>query len=88
MKLYSSRTGRRASAIRFSPASACSAIEKACSAAGFVNGEYKKGYGLSDDCVDPIFQDKKSEPGALGKCPCDISKVLVSYGTLRQMVGL
>jgi hypothetical protein len=58
-----------ASAAETSSFPACSAIEKACLAAGFVNGEHGKGYGLWDDCVDPIFQGKKSEPGATKRLP-------------------
>src|SRR5271154_1581183 len=37
---------------------ACKRIEAACQSAGFVAGQFKKGFGLWRDCVDPIVQGK------------------------------
>ena len=34
----------------------CEQIVAACKSAGFVEGEYQKGYGLYMDCIDPIMQ--------------------------------
>lgn len=48
---------------------ACKRIEAACQGAGFVAGQYKKGFGLWRDCVDPIIQGKTPtcEPGVACK---------------------
>jgi hypothetical protein len=35
---------------------ACKQIVIACRSAGFVQGDYQKGYGLWTDCVDPIMR--------------------------------
>jgi hypothetical protein len=37
----------------------CDQITAACKNAGFVEGEYKKGYGLHIDCIDPIMRGTK-----------------------------
>ena len=37
----------------------CDQIKAACKSAGFVEGDYKQGYGLWVDCIDPIMQGKK-----------------------------
>jgi len=37
----------------------CDQIKAACKSAGFVQGDYKQGYGLWVDCIDPIMQGKK-----------------------------
>jgi hypothetical protein len=34
----------------------CEQIVAACKSAGFVEGDYKKGYGLHVDCIDPIMR--------------------------------
>src|SRR5271170_5343834 len=34
----------------------CEQIVMACKNAGFVEGDYKKGYGLHVDCIDPIMR--------------------------------
>lgn len=33
----------------------CEQIVAACKSAGFVEGDYKKGYGLHVDCIKPIM---------------------------------
>jgi hypothetical protein len=38
------------------PPGPCEQITQACKSAGFVEGEYKEGYGLHVDCIDPIMQ--------------------------------
>jgi hypothetical protein len=42
----------------------CKQIVQACTSAGFVLGDWRKGYGLYRDCVDPLLQGKTSVPGA------------------------
>ncbi len=37
----------------------CDQIKASCKSAGFVEGDYKQGYGLWVDCIDPIMQGKK-----------------------------
>jgi hypothetical protein len=37
----------------------CDQIIHACKQAGFVEGDYKKGYGLWIDCIDPIMRGAK-----------------------------
>jgi len=34
----------------------CKQIVAACKSAGFVQGDYKQGFGLWADCVDPIIR--------------------------------
>ena len=34
----------------------CDQIKAACKSAGFVEGDYKLGYGLWVDCIDPIMR--------------------------------
>ncbi|HLN49780.1 MAG TPA: hypothetical protein VK251_09755 [Steroidobacteraceae bacterium] len=34
----------------------CEQIAAACSSAGFVKGDYRQGYGLWRDCIDPIMR--------------------------------
>lgn len=34
----------------------CEQIVTACKNAGFVEGDYKKGYGLHVDCINPIMR--------------------------------
>jgi len=36
----------------------CDQIKATCKSAGFVEGDYKQGYGLWVDCIDPIMQGK------------------------------
>ncbi len=47
----------------------CQQIMKICEDAGFVKGEYKKGYGLWDDCINPIMQGKTTVPHATKPLP-------------------
>ncbi len=54
----------------------CEQIVKACEQAGFVKGEYKKGYGLYSDCIDPIMQGKTTVPGATKPLPAVDPKVV------------
>jgi len=42
----------------------CDQIKAACKSAGFVEGDYKLGYGLWVDCIDAIMQGKKQPPKA------------------------
>jgi hypothetical protein len=41
------------------PIRPCDQIIHACKQAGFVEGDYKKGYGLWIDCIDPIMRGTK-----------------------------
>jgi len=40
-------------------APSCEQIVAACKDAGFVKGDYKLGYGLWADCIDPIMHGTK-----------------------------
>ena len=40
----------------------CQQILQACSNAGFVKGDAKKGYGLWRDCIDPIIRGTPPPP--------------------------
>ena len=42
----------------------CDQIIHACKHAGFVEGDYKKGYGLWIDCIDPIMRGSKQPANA------------------------
>jgi hypothetical protein len=42
----------------------CEQIVAACTAAGFVRGEAKNGYGLWVDCIDPIMRGAKQPSNA------------------------
>jgi hypothetical protein len=44
------------------PLRPCDLIIHACKQAGFVEGDYKKGYGLWLDCIDPIMRGTKQPP--------------------------
>src|ERR1700677_5386561 len=41
------------------PLRPCDQIIHICKQAGFVEGDYKKGYGLWIDCIDPIMRGTK-----------------------------
>lgn len=47
----------------------CHEIRKACLAAGFVEGDWKQGYGLWRDCINPTMQGLTSVPGATKPLP-------------------
>lgn len=42
----------------------CQQIVAACKNAGFVEGDYKLGYGLHVDCINPIMRGTKQPPKA------------------------
>jgi hypothetical protein len=42
----------------------CQQIVAACKSAGFVEGDYKKGYGLHVDCIRPIMNGTPQPPKA------------------------
>lgn len=42
----------------------CEQIVAACKSAGFVEGDYKKGYGLHVDCIKPIMSGTPQPPKA------------------------
>jgi hypothetical protein len=42
----------------------CEQIVSACKNAGFVEGDYKKGYGLHVDCINPIMRGAPQPPKA------------------------
>jgi hypothetical protein len=46
------------------PLRPCDRIIHACKQAGFVEGDYKKGYGLWIDCIDPIMRGTKQPANA------------------------
>ena len=42
----------------------CDQIVAACKNAGFVEGDYKQGYGLHVDCINPIMRGTPQPPKA------------------------
>jgi len=55
----------------------CEQIVAACKNAGFVQGAYNKGYGLVQDCVDPIMGRTK-QPAKASKPLPSVSLELVA----------
>ncbi len=55
----------------------CDQIKTACMSAGFVEGDYKQGYGLWVDCIDPIMQGKK-QPAKADKPLPSISSAVIA----------
>jgi hypothetical protein len=47
----------------------CEQIVAACKSAGFVEGDYKEGYGLHVDCIDPIMRGTKQPAKAVKPLP-------------------
>jgi hypothetical protein len=54
----------------------CDQIIHACKQAGFVEGDYKKGYGLWIDCIDPIMRGTK-QPAIADKPLPQVSSELI-----------
>ena len=54
----------------------CEQIATACKNAGFVEGDYKKGYGLWIDCIDPIMRGTK-QPAIADKPLPQVSPELI-----------
>ena len=54
----------------------CDQIIHACKQAGFVEGDYKKGYGLWIDCIDPIMRGTK-QPAIADKPLPQVSPELI-----------
>jgi hypothetical protein len=55
----------------------CQQIVQACTGAGFVKGDWRQGYGLYRDCVDPIMHGQTSVPGGKKPLP-SVSPALVT----------
>jgi hypothetical protein len=58
------------------PLHPCDQIIHACKQAGFVEGDYKKGYGLWLDCIDPIMRGTK-QPAIADKPLPEVSAELI-----------
>ena len=58
------------------PLRPCDQIIHLCKQAGFVEGDYKKGYGLWLDCIDPIMRGTK-QPAIADKPLPEISPELI-----------
>jgi hypothetical protein len=56
---------------------ACDQIIHICKQAGFVEGDYKKGYGLWLDCIDPIMRGMK-QPAIADKPLPQVSAELIA----------
>jgi hypothetical protein len=54
----------------------CEQIIHACKHAGFVEGDYKKGYGLWIDCIDPIMR-RTQQPANADKPLPPVSSELI-----------
>lgn len=59
----------------------CDQIIHLCKRAGFVEGDYKKGYGLWLDCIDPIMRGTK-QPAIADKPLPEVSPELI--GACKQ----
>jgi len=46
------------------PKAPCKQIAEACKGAGFVEGDFRQGYGLWRDCIDPIMHGTKQPANA------------------------
>jgi hypothetical protein len=58
------------------PLHPCDQIIHLCKQAGFVEGDYKKGYGLWIDCIDPIMRGTK-QPATADKPLPQVSQELI-----------
>jgi hypothetical protein len=58
------------------PLRPCDQIIHTCKQAGFVEGDYKKGYGLWIDCIDPIMRGTKQPAIAIKPLP-EVSSELI-----------
>ncbi len=58
------------------PLRPCDQIIHLCKQAGFVEGDYKKGYGLWLDCIDPIMRGTK-QPAIADKPLPEVSSELI-----------
>jgi hypothetical protein len=58
------------------PLRPCDQIIHICKQAGFVEGAYKKGYGLWLDCIDPIMRGTK-QPAIADKRLPEVSSELI-----------
>ena len=58
------------------PLRPCDQIIHICKQAGFVEGDYKKGYGLWLDCIDPIMRGTK-QPAIADKPLPEVSPELI-----------
>ena len=58
------------------PLHPCDEIIHLCKHAGFVEGDYKKGYGLWLDCIDPIMRGTK-QPAIADKPLPEVSAELI-----------
>ena len=58
------------------PQRPCDQIIHICKQAGFVEGDYKKGYGLWIDCIDPIMRGTK-QPAIADKPLPEVSSDLI-----------
>ncbi len=65
----------------------CKQILVACKNAGFVIGEWEKGYGLYRDCVDPIMQGKTKVPGAIRPLPAVDPKLVAECKAKNPSYG-
>ncbi len=63
-------------AVRRTAPRPCDQIIHLCKQAGFVEGDYKKGYGLWLDCIDPIMRGTK-QPAIADKPLPQISPELI-----------
>jgi hypothetical protein len=56
----------------------CEQIAAACKSAGFVEGDYKKGYGLHVDCIKPIMSGTPQPPKADKPLPVISAQVVAA----------
>lgn len=65
----------------------CEQIVAACTSAGFVKGDYKQGYGLWVDCVDPIMRGTPQPAKADKPLPAVSSNVVAACKQKRPNFG-
>jgi hypothetical protein len=65
----------------------CEQIVTACKNAGFVEGDYKKGYGLHVDCINPIMRGTPQPPKADKPLPAVSPQLVAACKQKRPNFG-
>jgi len=65
----------------------CENIIEICKAAGFIQGNAKKGDGLWKDCVVPVIQGKRSPPQATKPLPIVDSATIAACKAKKPNFG-
>jgi hypothetical protein len=65
----------------------CEQIVTACKNAGFIEGDYKKGYGLHVDCINPIMRGTPQPPKADKPLPAVSPQLVAACKQKRPNFG-